>query len=156
MCWQNLTCFGGGQYHHLQGCFTYDKLIHQLLRNTIHSKSCRILWTFFLTSWKVVRFVFGYSWFSFYIRICKSRWEERNIKMSAINSVKVYHLAMYVQSNRYTILLYNRVYSRINALYNVSDLHGSILRSVQAVCAGLVKWCISFLHLRCTCLRNWR
>jgi hypothetical protein len=36
----------------------------------------------------------------------------------------VYHLAMYVKSNRYTILLYNRVYSRINALYNVSDLTG--------------------------------
>jgi hypothetical protein len=34
----------------------------------------------------------------------------------------VYHLAMYVQSNRSTILLYNRVYSRINVLYNVLDL----------------------------------
>jgi hypothetical protein len=36
----------------------------------------------------------------------------------------VYHLAMYVQSNRYTILLYNRVYSQIGVLYNVSDLMG--------------------------------
>jgi hypothetical protein len=65
---------------------------------------------------------------------------------------------MYVQSNRSTILSYNRVYSRINALYNVSDLTGPSSGAYQAVCAGLVNGdsrtvsCV--WPLRC-CRKNW-
>jgi hypothetical protein len=64
---------------------------------------------------------------------------------------------MYVQSNRYTVLLYNRVYSLINAFYNVTDLTGPSSGAYQAVCAGLVngdsRTVSCFWPLRC-CRKN--
>jgi hypothetical protein len=67
------------------------------------------------------------------------------------------HLSLYVQSNRYTILLYNRIYSRISALYSVSDLTGPSSGAYQAVFAGLVngdsRTVSCFWPLRC-CRKN--
>jgi hypothetical protein len=52
--------------------------------------------------------------------------QEKTVHINILDNVvrTVYHFALYMQSNRYTILLYNRVYSQMSLLYNVSDLMG--------------------------------